>query len=174
MLRKFLVVGAILGFGLAGLGAGSLHAQSSSAPGAAPVGSAAQAKAPMSAAANRKADIPAYHADAAKGPLPETLDPGQFLDAETRNVYTRAAKEKDFLYQQPCYCRCDKEVGHKSLLDCFTDYHGAHCVLCKKEAVFTYTESQQGKTAAQIRQEIMDGKWKDVDLTKYDDPLPAK
>ena len=64
-------------------------------------------------------------------------------------------------------------MGHKSLLDCFRDYHGAHCMLCKKEAIFTYTESQQGKTAAQIRQEIMDGKWKDVDLTKYDDPLPA-
>ncbi len=105
--------------------------------------------------------------------MPETLDPKQFLDAETRNVYTLAAKEKAILYQQPCYCRCDKEVGHKSLLDCFRDYHGAHCVLCKKEAIFTYTESQQGKTAAQIRQEIMDGKWKDVDLTKYDDPLPS-
>jgi hypothetical protein len=45
-------------------------------------------------------------------------------------------------------------------------------VLCKKEAAFTYTESQQGKTAAQIRKEIMDGKWKDVDLSAYD-TLPA-
>jgi hypothetical protein len=174
MLRKSLIAGAIFGFLLAGLGAGSLYAQSSSAQSTAPAASPAQTKAPMSAGASHKADIPAYHAEAPKGPLPETLDPKQFMDAQTQNVYTLAAKEKEFLYQQPCYCRCDKEVGHKSLLDCFTDYHGAHCVLCKKEAIFTYTESQQGKTAAQIRQEIMDGKWKDVDLTKYDDPLTAK
>ena len=130
-----------------------------------------QAASTVPASTNHKSDIPAYHSEAAKGPLPDTLDPQQFSDAETRNVYTLAAKEKPILYQQPCYCRCDKEVGHKSLLDCFTDYHGAHCVLCKKEAIFTYTESQQGKTAAQIRKEIMDGKWKDVDLSKYDDPL---
>ncbi len=172
MVRRLLVVSAILGFAIAALGAGSARAQDSSTPAAEPAKVHDHAQA-SGTAAKAKTDIPAYHAEAPKGPLPETLDPKQFLDAETRNVYTLAAKEKDVLYQQPCYCRCDKEVGHKSLLDCFRDYHGAHCVLCKKEAIFTYTESQQGKTAAQIRQEIMDGKWKDVDLTKYDDPLPA-
>ncbi|MGA7914648.1 MAG: CYCXC family (seleno)protein [Candidatus Acidiferrales bacterium] len=180
MVRRLVVVAAVLGFGIAGLGASSAHAQDSSASAAAPANGPAhdhsQATGTPAAAAKAKtkADIPAYHAEAPKGALPDTLDPAQFQDAETRNVYTLAAKEKAFLYQQPCYCRCDKEVGHKSLLDCFTDYHGAHCMLCKKEAVFTYTESQQGKTAAQIRQEIMDGKWKDVDLTKYDDPLPPQ
>jgi hypothetical protein len=179
MVRRLLVVSAISGLLIGGLGAGSARAQDSSTQAQSPSKSAAhdhdhaEASGAAATTAKGKADIPAYHAEAPKGPLPETLDPKQFLDAETRNVYTLAAKEKDILYQQPCYCRCDKEVGHKSLLDCFRDYHGAHCVLCKKEAIFTYTESQQGKTAAQIRQEIMDGKWKDVDLTKYDDPLAA-
>jgi hypothetical protein len=96
----------------------------------------------------------------------------KFSDAQTRNIYTLAAKVKPVLYQEPCYCGCDKEVGHKSLLDCFTDYHGAHCILCKKEAAFTYSESQQGKSAAEIRKEIMDGKWKEVNLAAYDS-LPA-
>jgi Protein of unknown function with PCYCGC motif len=173
MLRKLLVLTAIFGFGVAGLGAGAARAQNSSAPGVATT-TPADAKTPASTAKTHKERIPAYHAEAPKGPLPDTLAPGQFTDAETRNIYTLAAKEKEVLYQEPCYCGCDKEVGHKSLLDCFTDYHGAHCALCKKEAVFTYTESQAGKTAAQIRQEIMDGKWKDVDLSKYDDPLPAQ
>ncbi|MGC1967765.1 MAG: CYCXC family (seleno)protein [Candidatus Acidiferrales bacterium] len=179
MVRRLLAVSAIFGFAIAGLGVGSAPAQDSSTQAQSattPTGhdhDHAQASGAAATTAKAKADIPAYHAEAPKGPLPETLDPKQFLDAETRNVYTLAAKEKAILYQQPCYCRCDKEVGHKSLLDCFRDYHGAHCVLCKKEAIFTYTESQQGKTAAQIRQEIMDGKWKDVDLTKYDDPLPS-
>jgi hypothetical protein len=173
MVHRLLLVSAIFGFAIVGLGAGSARAQDSSTQAPSPSTPAAHDHDHAATTTKGKADIPAYHAEAPKGPLPETLDPKQFLDAETRNVYTLAAKEKAILYQQPCYCRCDKEVGHKSLLDCFTDYHGAHCMLCKKEAIFTYTESQQGRTAAQIRQEIMDGKWKDVDLTKYDDPLPT-
>jgi Protein of unknown function with PCYCGC motif len=167
MLRRALILAVIAGAALAGLGVGYLRAQNSSAqePQSTP--------SPALAAKIPKPDVPAYHAEPPKGPLADTLDPAQFSDAETQNIYTLAAKIKPILYQQPCYCRCDKEVGHKSLLDCFSDYHGAHCVLCKKEAAFTYTESQQGKTAAQIRKEIMDGKWKDVDLSKYDAPIPA-
>ena len=164
--RKFVMSGAILGVVLAGLNIDSARAQnapSQNEPSAAP------ANAPSKPA---PADIPAYHAARPHDPLPETLDPKQFPDAETQNIYALAAKEKTVLYQQPCYCRCDKEVGHKSLLDCYVDTHAAHCILCKKEAVFAYTETQAGKTAAQIRKEIMDGKWKDVDLSTYD-TLPA-
>lgn len=164
MIRKFLIVTVISGAALAGFGAGFLHAQNSSG----------QESHAAPAAKNLKSDVPAYHAEAPKGPLPDTLDPAQFSNAETQNIYTLAAKIKPVLYQEPCYCRCDKEVGHKSLLDCFTDLHGANCMLCKKEAVFTYTETKQGKTAEQIRKEIMDGKWKDVDLTAYDTPPAAK
>jgi len=165
MLRKSFVLAVVAGFALAGFGAGTLRAQNSSGQETQP--------APSPAAKFLKTEVPAYHAEPPKGPLPDTLDPAQFLDAQTRNIYTLAAKVKPILYQQPCYCGCDKEVGHKSLLDCFTDFHGAHCILCKKEAAFTYSESQQGKTAAQIRKEIMDGKWKEVDLTKYDAPIPS-
>jgi Protein of unknown function with PCYCGC motif len=164
--RKSVMSGAILGLVLAGLNIDSARAQnapSQSEPSAAP------ANAPSKPA---QADIPAYHSARPHDPLPETLDPKQFPDAETQNIYALAAKEKTVLYQQPCYCRCDKEVGHKSLLDCYVDTHAAHCILCKKEAVFAYTETQAGKTAAQIRKEIMDGKWKDVDLSTYD-TLPA-
>lgn len=165
MLRKSFVLAVVSSFVLAGFGAGTLRAQNSSGQEAQP--------APSPAAKFLKTtEVPAYHAEPPKGPLPDTLDPAQFLDAQTRNIYTLAAKVKPILYQQPCYCGCDKEVGHKSLLDCFTDFHGAHCILCKKEAAFTYSESQLGKTAAQIRKEIMDGKWKEVDLTAYD-TLPA-
>jgi hypothetical protein len=166
MLRGVVVLAVLSGIAFATFGASSLHAQNTSAqdPPAAP---SPVAKVP-------KAEVPAFHAEPPKDPLPDTLDPAQFLDAQTRNIFTLAAKVKPILYQQPCYCRCDKEVGHKSLLDCFTDFHGAHCVLCKKEAVFAYTESQQGKTAAEIRKEIIDGKWKQVELSDYDTLPPAK
>src|SRR5271170_6327199 len=155
MLRKTLVVVGILCLGLGGFAL--VRAQSS-----------AQSQAPSATTP----DLPAYHATAPHDPLPATLDPSIYPDVLNQNIYALAAKEKKVLYQQPCYCRCDREVGHKSLLDCYVDTHAAHCILCKKEAVFAYTETQAGKTAAQIRKEIMDGKWKDVDLSTYD-TLPA-
>jgi hypothetical protein len=155
------------------LSAGAARAQSSSsAP--APSSQATPTKSPDSGAAAANSKIPAYHAAGPSGPLPDTLDPKQFADPETQNIYALAAKEKAVLYQQPCYCRCDKEVGHQSLLDCYVDDHASHCVLCKKEAAFAYGETQAGKTAEAIRKEIMDGKWKTVNLSDYDTPLPTK
>jgi Protein of unknown function with PCYCGC motif len=167
--RRFIFASAVIGAVLVLLTADSANAQNPAATQTAPTAGAPASNAPSKPA---QADVPAYHAARPHDPLPDTLDPKQFPDAETQNIYALAAKEKAVLYQQPCYCRCDKEVGHKSLLDCYVDTHAAHCILCKKEAVFAYTETQAGKTAAQIRKEIMDGKWKDVDLSQYDS-LPA-
>ena len=113
-------------------------------------------------------DIPAYHAAPPTGALPSTLDPKQFSDARTQKIYAMAAKVKPVLYQQPCYCRCDREVGHTSLLDCFGDNHGSICDVCKKEAVYSYQQTKLGKSPAEIRAGIMAGKWKQVDLAKLD------
>jgi hypothetical protein len=158
-----------VGIGFAGFSLNPVLAQNAAATHDAPSTPAAAAS-----SKSAQADLPAYHASRPHEPLPETLDPKQFADPETQNIYALAAKEKAVLYQQPCYCRCDKEVGHKSLLDCYVDTHAAHCILCKKEAVFAYTETQAGKTAVQIRKEIMEGKWKDVDLSQYDTLTPAR
>ena len=122
-------------------------------------------------APSAKPQLPPYHDSAPKTPLPATQDPKQFPDVETQNIYALAAKEKAVLYQEPCFCHCNREVGHESLLDCFVDTHAAGCLLCKKEAVLSYDESKQGKTAAQIRQDLVDGKWKAVDLSKYDNEV---
>jgi hypothetical protein len=168
--RRIVIASVVLGVVYAGFGFGSLHAQNSSPSQAAQPAANSPSK-PASKAADP--NVPAYHPLRPRGPLPETLDPKQFADAETQNIYALAAQEKLVLYQLPCYCRCDKEVGHKSLLDCYVDDHASHCLLCKKEAAFAYTEAQAGKTAAQIRKEIMDGKWKDVDLSQYDTLQPA-
>jgi hypothetical protein len=122
----------------------------------------------------KKSAVPAYHASPPSGSLPATIDLKQFGDAVTQNIYALAAQVKEVLYQEPCYCGCDKEAGHKSLLDCYVDRHGSFCDICKKEAVYTYVQTKKGETAAQIRKEIIEGKWKDVDLTKYEKPLPSK
>lgn len=170
MRGRFLVVTAILGMSLAGFGVGVLASQEVSQ-------SATQKAAPPDA--TPKATIPAYHAEPPKGPLPDTMDPKQFSDPLSQNLYKIAAdpKLKRVLYQQPCYCGCDKHAGHTSLLDCYVDRHATSCDVCRKEMVFANDEMHKGKTAAQIRQEIIDGKWTSVDLAPYRgvaSPAPAE
>lgn len=126
------------------------------------------------AATAGKPAVPPYHASAQHVVLPATLDPAQFQEEESRNIYALAAKIKRVLYQEPCYCGCDKEVGHKSLLDCYTDRHGSFCDVCKKEAVYSYNQTRKGQTPAQIRKEIIDGDWASTDLSSYDKPAAAK
>ncbi|HZP17217.1 MAG TPA: CYCXC family (seleno)protein [Terriglobales bacterium] len=77
--------------------------------------------------------------------------------------YQLAAKISDVIYQQPCYCYCDR-MGHKSLHSCFENTHGAQCATCMKEVFYAYQMSKQGKTAAQIRKGIVAGEWKQIDL----------
>jgi len=112
-------------------------------------------------------DTPAYHKDAPKGPLPKTLNPDMFDDPIAKNVYAMAAKIKAVLYQQPCYCHCDRSENHGSLLDCFVSNHGATCDMCQQEAIFAYNETKKGKSAVEIRKEIMDSKYAQVDLRQY-------
>lgn len=111
--------------------------------------------------------IPSYHAYALKPPFPSTIDPKQFPDALNRNIYALAAKIKPVLFQQPCYCYCDRHEGHKSLLDCYESTHGSQCDICQKEAVFAYQQTQKGKTPEQIRSAIIRGDWKSVSLQPY-------
>ncbi|HYL84959.1 MAG TPA: CYCXC family (seleno)protein [Candidatus Angelobacter sp.] len=117
--------------------------------------------------------VPAYHAKAPQGELPETMNPELFSDPLVKNAYAVAAKIKKTLYQQPCYCHCDKSKGHTSLLDCFASQHGSGCGTCIYEDFYSYEQANKGKTAAQIREGIIKGEWKTVDATKYQKPAPA-
>ncbi len=118
--------------------------------------------------------VPAYHAQAPKGDLPVTMSPELFSNPIVQNAYAVAAKIKKTLYQQPCYCHCDRSKGHSSLLDCFASAHGSECGTCVYEDFYSYEQARKGKTAAQIRQGIIKGEWKSVDATKYQEPLTAK
>jgi len=111
--------------------------------------------------------VPAYHKNAPKGPLPDTMDPKQFPDPVNQNVYALAARIKKVLYEQPCYCMCDREYGHASLLDCYVGNHASVCSTCRMEAVYAYEQSRRGKSAAEIRKGIIDGEWKKVDMRPY-------
>jgi len=118
--------------------------------------------------------VPAFHNQAPQGQVPGTLSPTEFSDVVVQNAYILAGRVKKILYQQPCYCHCDRSQGHKSLLDCFASKHGAACGVCMREAIYSYEQSHHGKTAAQIRAGIEHGEWQQVDMTKYQTPLPAK
>jgi hypothetical protein len=118
--------------------------------------------------------VPAFHNSVPAGQLPETLSPELFTDPVAQNAYRFAARIKKILYQQPCYCHCDRSQGHGSLLDCFAGKHAAVCGVCTREDFYTYEQSRKGQSAAQIREGIERGEWQKVDMTKYELALPAK
>jgi hypothetical protein len=110
-------------------------------------------------------EIPSYFMTAeAANPLPETLDPNQFSNKSVVAAYRAAKKAPKVLAQQPCFCHCDRKSGHRSLLDCFATRHAAKCDICVREAIFATQEQQKGKTAEQIRAEIIHGDWRAVEI----------
>jgi Protein of unknown function with PCYCGC motif len=117
--------------------------------------------------------VPSFHTKLPQTPLPPTLEPSQFTDKVVFNAYLLAGRIRKILYQEPCYCHCDRGMGHGSLLDCFAGQHGSVCDICIREAFYSYEQTHKGKTPAQIRDGIVRGEWKQVDVSKYQaDYLP--
>jgi hypothetical protein len=114
-------------------------------------------------------DIPAYNALPPTHALPPVLS-GSKLTGEYFShpyqvtAYRMAAAVPKVLFQEPCYCHCDRSMGHNSLHSCFEGLHGAECSTCMKEAAYTYRETRRGKTAAQIRAGIERGEFQSIDL----------
>jgi Protein of unknown function with PCYCGC motif len=121
----------------------------------------------MSHDSNASEPAPAFHAQAPKDALPPTMEPATFSEPIVYNAYTVAGRVKKVLYQQPCYCHCDRSQGHGSLLDCFVSRHGSGCDICQREAFYSYEQTRKGKTPAQIRDGVMQGEWQKVDIAKY-------
>lgn len=118
---------------------------------------------------NPAEDIPAYNSAPAKKPMKplmtgEQLTGPYFSHPYQVVAYQMAAKIPGVLHQQPCYCRCDRALGHNSLHSCFEGTHGAACSTCMREAVFAYQETKKGRTPQQIRIAIERGDWQLVDL----------
>src|SRR5579864_3810268 len=114
--------------------------------------------------------VPAYHPYPPKKgeKLPPLLPKEALLGPEYQypfqaHAYELAARIPNVIYQQPCYCYCDRE-GHKSLHSCFEKTHGAQCSTCMKEVYYSYQMTKQHKTPAQIRKGIIAGDWKQIDL----------
>ena len=75
---------------------------------------------------------------------------------KARQAYQVAGEIPQTLAQLPCYCHCDRGMGHKSLHSCFEDDHAAHCAVCVDEALLAYRlEKSEGLTASQVRERII-------------------
>ncbi len=106
-------------------------------------------------------DVPAYHTVApARGvKLPALLSGNQlsgpnFQYAWQKTVYEDAAKVPNVLYQLPCFCRCDRALGHTSLHSCFEGLHGAECSTCAQGGVLrlqNVAEGQDGEADSRRR-----------------------
>jgi hypothetical protein len=126
---------------------------------------------------NPAMDVPAYHASAPIRPLPPILHGQQltgpnFSHSYQVAAYKLAAKVSPVLYQEPCYCHCDRAMGHASLHSCFEGLHGAECSTCLLEGVYTYRETQRGQSPEQIRAGIERGEFAKIDLNSV--TFPAK
>jgi hypothetical protein len=104
-------------------------------------------------ASNVAATVPAHYENP-PGILPPTLAPEKFT-GKTREAYQAAKGIPQTLAQLPCYCHCDRGMGHKSLHSCFEDDHAAHCDVCVNEALMAYQLQKRGMTPAQIREQII-------------------
>lgn len=116
-------------------------------------------------------DIPAFHPapPAHNTVLPPILHGKQltginFQLAWQVKVYQDAAKISSVLYQLPCYCGCDRDLGHTSLRSCFEGLHGAECGTCAREGFYAYEMTRKGWTPSQIRAGIERREWRKIDL----------
>jgi hypothetical protein len=121
--------------------------------------------------ANPADDIPAYHTapPAKTEKLPPILAGNQlqgdyFRYAWQKKVYEEAAAVPKVLYQLPCYCHCDRALGHTSLHSCFEGTHGAICSTCAKEGAYAYKMTKAGKTPQEIRAGIERKEYESIDL----------
>ncbi len=98
--------------------------------------------------------VPAHY-ETVPDNLGPTLPPESY-SGKTRDAYKAAREIPQTLAQLPCYCHCDRSMGHKSLHSCYEDDHAAHCAVCVDEALLAYRlQKEQGLSPAQIREHII-------------------
>jgi hypothetical protein len=116
-------------------------------------------------------DVPAYNSQPpAKGTkLPPILSgsqlTGQYFQYPWQvKVYKEATTIQPVLFQLPCYCHCDRALGHNSLHSCFEGTHGAICSTCAAEEHYAYLMTQRKMTPKQIREGIERKEYASIDL----------
>jgi hypothetical protein len=82
-------------------------------------------------------------------------DPNRFKsDPNSYKAYKAAQKYPSVFKATFCYCGCDKDGNHTSLLDCFRDEHGSSCGICKAEAIMIGNMKASGAVVGKITRSI--------------------
>ena len=97
-----------------------------------------------------KPPMPAFQSEERAKNLPATLSPDLFT-GQTKAAYAAVKEMPETIAQLPCYCRCDREMGHKSLHTCYVDDHAAQCGICMNSALKARKLKKEKKTIKQIR-----------------------
>ncbi len=82
------------------------------------------------------------------------------------HCHQQAIKISSVINELPCYCRCDRALGHTSLHSCYETTYSTERSHCSKEYFFTYQLTKLGKTPAQIRAAIIRHEYESIDLEK--------
>lgn len=153
MNKTWLIIAGIAILGVAAI----LMANSKSAPQPqAPPADHLTSHPPIEAPATTVKTLPAHFEHApSRSTLGPTLPPDQFTGL-VRDAYRAAREIPQTIAQMPCYCHCDRGMGHKSLYSCFEDDHASHCAVCVNEALLALKLEREDKlTPAQIRDRIV-------------------
>lgn len=99
-------------------------------------------------------------ADAAPAAATPTVNLADLPDVSA-DVYRYAADHAMHFTDIPCYCGCDRSLGHRNLEDCFVnatgdwDAHASGCGVCTAEAVAAREQLDAGIGIAEVRQSII-------------------
>ena len=76
--------------------------------------------------------------------------------------YHYAADHLADFAQIPCYCGCDRSLGHRNLADCYVtsagewDAHASGCAVCGNETATAREQLATGTPIADVRASIID------------------
>lgn len=71
-----------------------------------------------------------------------------------KETYAEVAQVPEVVDGVYCYCHCEENMGHYSLLDCFSSDHAANCDVCLSEGALAYKMTKDGKTLNQVRHAV--------------------
>ncbi len=88
-----------------------------------------------------------------------TLMPALFT-GKVAMAYQIARQNRDLLDVIYCYCYCEKNIGHKSLLSCYVDRHAANCGICMDQAILASKLYKKGFDMVQVREAVDKKYWR--------------
>ncbi len=99
--------------------------------------------------------IPAHYESAPPSSKLAAILASERFSGKAREAYQPVRETPQLIAQMPCYCHCDRSLGHKSLHSCFEDDHAANCATCIDEALMAYQLQKRGMSPTQIREQII-------------------